>query len=61
MPKVHTLKIKYSNGTEGIYVGRCPFEEKDVDEIKIEEIEVGPIEDISEEIINKIRAGEYDG
>lgn len=61
MPKVHTIRIEYSNGTKGVYVGRCPYDETEADELTITGIEIGPTEDVEEEIINKIRKGEYDG
>lgn len=56
MPIVHTIKITYSDGSEGTYIGRCPFEPGKESEITIQGIAISDAEDVSEELLTKIRS-----
>jgi hypothetical protein len=53
--RVHTIRITYSNGTVGIYVGKCPYLESEKDSLSITNIEIGDAEHVEENVLEEIR------
>ena len=53
--RTHTIRITYSNGAVGIYAGKCPFLESEAEDISITAVEMGPVENIEDSVIETIR------
>lgn len=53
--RVHTIRITYSNGTVGIYAGKCPYLDSERDTLSITNVEIGDAEHVEENVLEEIR------
>lgn len=52
--KMQTVRITFSNGTVGNFIGRACVPDDDRDKVTIESIAISETEDVTDEIRNKI-------